>query len=81
MALCPECKSDLDLVPVSVHAHVKREIHTALRAEAAKHGVTLNQLIAAKLAEPVRKSRLCRTCAERPKRRQREFNEQRPPAA
>ena len=78
---CPECQIELDLVLVAVSASISRELRAALHAEAARHQVTLNQLIAAKLAEPVRKSRLCRACAQRPKRRQREFNEQRPPAA
>ncbi len=74
---CPECQTELDLVLVAVSASISRDLRTALHAEAAEHRVTLNQLIAAKLAEPVRKSRLCSKCAERPKRRQREFNEQR----
>jgi hypothetical protein len=65
------------VVLVGVAANVTRELRAALHAEAAQHGVTLSQLIVAKLQEPVRKGRLCHTCAARPKKRQREFNEQR----
>ena len=80
MSGCPECGTDRSGVRAHVGAHVPRALHEQLKAEARGLDVPLGLLVEAKLRESVDPAKLCRACAEAPKRRQRQSLGQRPRA-